>query len=247
MNQHINYIHKKLPETMNKYLLVLVFSLSSIWVTSAQTQFDEGALGAWYMYFWNADLKDSRFGFQGDAQFRNWNVMGDLEQLLLRGGLTYRPNNANVKFTLGYANITTGEYGDGNATVNENRIYQEALIPHKIGNRFFLTHRFRYEQRWVQNQDTRTRYRYNLFVNVALNQDNLAKGAVYLAFYNELFMNGQRSIGDGREVELFDRNRTYMALGYALSDKVRTQLGWMKQITDNWGKGQLQLSLHHSY
>ncbi len=232
---------------MNKYLLALAIFFSSFFSGALQAQPDEGALGAWYMYFWSADLKDSQFGFQGDIQYRNWNVMGDLEQLLLRGGITYRPNNTNIKFTLGYGNITTGEYGDGTATVAESRIYQEALLPHKIGNRFFITHRFRYEQRWVENQDTRTRYRYNLFVNVALNQDNLSKGAVYLALYNELFINGQRSIGDGREVELFDRNRTYMALGYALSNKVRTQLGWMKQTTDNWAKGQLQLSLHHTY
>lgn len=214
---------------------------------SSQAQPDEGALGAWYMYFWSADLNDSRFGFQGDIQHRNWDILGDLEQLLLRGGFTYRPVNTSAKFTLGYANITTGAYGESDATVNENRIYQEALLSQTLGNRFFLTHRFRYEQRWVENQDTRTRFRYNLFVNVALNQDNLSKGALYIAFYNELFINGQRSIGDGREVELFDRNRTYGALGYSLSDKVRMQLGYMKQTTDNWAKGQLQLSLHHSY
>lgn len=232
---------------MKKYSVIILLLISVGSTDSLFAQPDEGALGAWYMYFWSADLKDSRFGFQGDLQHRNWNIMGDLEQLLLRGGLTYRPNNTNAKFTLGYANITTGTYGDGTATVSENRIYQEALLSQKLGNRFFLTHRFRYEQRWVENQDTRTRFRYNLFVNIALNQDNLSKGALYIAFYNELFINGQRSIGDGREVELFDRNRTYMAMGYALSDKVRTQLGWMKQTTDNWAKGQLQLSLHHTY
>ncbi len=232
---------------MKNYLFLLLSLIILFKSESAYSQPDEGALGAWYMYFWNADLNESRFGFQGDIQYRNWDILGDLEQLLLRGGVTYRPNNTNAKFTFGYANITTGQYGDSDETVSESRIYQEALIPQKVGNRFFLTHRFRYEQRWVENQDTRTRFRYNIFVNVALNQDNLAKGAVYLAFYNELFINGQRSIGDGREVQLFDRNRTYGAFGYSISDKLRTQLGYMKQTTDNWAKGQLQLSLHHNY
>ena len=53
------------------------------------------------MYFFSADLGDKGFGVQGDIQYRNWNFGGDLEQLLLRGGLTYKPKNANVKFTLG--------------------------------------------------------------------------------------------------------------------------------------------------
>ncbi len=212
-----------------------------------QSEFDEDQLGAWYMYFYQKKLNDNGWGLQGDFQYRNWNVAGDLEQLLLRSGVTYRPENAGVMFTLGYANITTGTFGDSDATSGENRIYQEALIPQKLGSRFYLTHRFRYEQRWVENQDFRTRYRYNLFLNVPLNQTELAKNAIYLALYNELFINGQTSIGDGREVQYFDRNRTYLGLGYGISDKLRTQLGWMQQTTVNWQKGQLQVSLHHNF
>ncbi|TNF46873.1 MAG: DUF2490 domain-containing protein, partial [Bacteroidetes bacterium] len=44
---------------------------------------------------------------------------------------------------------------------------------------------------------------------------------------------------------IFDRNRTYLGLGYGITDKLRIQAGLMKQITDNWSKDQLQLSLHH--
>lgn len=212
----------------------------------AQTVDDE-QLGAWYMYFYNHRFGDGPWGIQGDAQFRNWNIMGDLEQLLLRSGLTYTPENSGVTFTLGYANITTGEFGASDATVNENRIYQEALFGQRLGQRFLLTHRMRYEQRWNEGQDLRTRYRYMLFVNVPLNATELKRKTVYIALYNELFINGQRDIGDGREVELFDRNRTYLGLGYGLRDNLRTQLGWMQQVNDNYGKGQLQFSLHHSW
>jgi hypothetical protein len=167
--------------------------------------------------------------------------------LLIRGGLTYSPKNADIKFTLGYGNITSGEFGEANETSGENRIYQEALLPHKLSNRFYLTHRFRYEQRWVENQDFRTRYRYNLFLNVPLNQPNLNKNAVYLALYNEIFINGEREIGDGRSVELFDRNRFYSALGYALKDNLKLQAGYMTQTTNTVNKGQIQLSLHHTF
>ena len=77
------------------------------------------------------------------------------------------------------------------------------------------------------------------------NKEKIEKQAMYLAFYNELFLNGQRDIGNGNEVEIFDRNRTYLGLGYGITDQLRIQAGWMKQITDNWSKNQLQLSLHH--
>ena len=232
---------------MQKHFILMAVAVLFSLPLQLWGQPEESKLGAWYMYFWNTTIKESNWGFQGDAQYRNWDLIGDLEQLLLRGGLTYQPENTSAKFTLGYANITTGEFGEGDATVVENRIYQEALLSQKIGERFFLTHRFRYEQRFVENQDFRTRYRYNLFVNVPLNQPDLQKGAVYIALYNELFINGERSIGDGRMVELFDRNRTYMALGYSLSNALRFQAGWMRQITDNWSKSQLQLSAHHSF
>lgn len=211
------------------------------------SQIDEDQLGAWYMYFWNTNFNESPWGLQGDIQYRNWDIMGDLEQLLLRGGLTYQPANTNVKFTFGYAHIRTGAFGPEKTTVAENRIYQEALIPQKVGSRFYLTHRFRFEQRWVENQDTRTRWRYNLFLNIPLNQTDLGPGAIYVALYNELFINGQRRIGNSRTVELFDRNRAYAALGYSLTNGLRVQLGVMKQTTDNWAKRQLQLSLHHTF
>lgn len=229
----------------NFTLLILSFTLLLPW--NAYSQLDEDQTGAWYMYFWNTSFGDSPFGMQGDIQYRNWNIMGDLEQLLLRGGFTYQPKNANIKFTLGYGNITSGAFGDSKATRGESRIYQEALLPQKVGERVYLTHRFRFEQRFVEDQDLRTRWRYAIFMNVPLNQTDLAKGAIYLALYNELFINGGRDIGNGATVEAFDRNRLYGALGYSLGNQLRTQLGYMRQKTDAVGKNQLQLSLHHSF
>ncbi len=224
---------------------LLIFGLSLC--LGASAQIDEDQPGAWYMYFWNARFKAEKpWGIQGDVQHRNWNMLGDLEQLLIRSGVTYSPTGAGVKFTLGYANIHTGSFGSGKQTVREDRIYQEALFPQKLGNRFYLSHRLRYEQRFVASQDFRTRYRYALFLNVPLNTKEMKKGAVYLALYNELFINGQERISTTRTVSVFDRNRLYSGLGYKLGPKLRVQLGYMLQTTDNWGKGQLQYSLFHN-
>lgn len=229
-----------------KNLLAILICVPLIYSVQAQ-EINEAQTGAWYMYFFNKKFKDRRFGIQGDYQFRFWNGGTDLEQMLLRTGATYRPKNANILFTLGYASISTGQFGEGDATVHENRIYQEALLPQKVGGRVYLTHRFRYEQRWVDEQDLRTRYRYNLFVNVPINKDALGKGVLYAALYNEIFINGETQIGDGRSVQLFDRNRTYLGLGFGLRENLRLQAGWMKQTKVNWAKGQAQLSLHHNF
>lgn len=235
------------PLTKHMKNLLITFLILLFLVDAKAQEINEDQLGAWYMYFFNKSFGESQFGIQGDYQFRFWNLGSDLEQILLRTGATYRPRNADILFTLGYANITTGAFGESKETVNESRIYQEALFSQKIGERFLLTHRLRYEQRWVGDQDFRTRYRYNLFVNVPLNSTSLGKNVVYIALYNEIFINGQRNIGDGRTVGFFDRNRTYMGLGYGLRKNLRTQLGWMKQTTANWSKGQAQVSLHHSF
>ena len=208
----------------------------------ASAQVDEDQLGAWYMYFWNTRFEDSKFGLQGDIQHRNWDLGGDLEQLLIRGGATYSPEDSNLLYTLGFASITSGQFGVSYNTSHESRVYQELLIPQVLDAKYFLRHRLRFEQRWVENQDFRTRFRYNLFLDIPLNQDNLSKGAIYLSFYNELFINGERDIGNGRHVDHFDRNRFFTALGYSVTENLRIQFGVMHQNTKSTDKTQLQFS-----
>lgn len=229
---------------MSKIRTFLLVSFVSMNIFSAKSQvIDESKMGAWYMYFFNTSHEKSKIGFQGDVQYRNWNIAGDLEQLLLRGGVTFKPEKANIKFTLGYGNITTGAFGEDNSTINESRIYQEALFPTKIGERFYLNHRLRYEQRFIEEQSLRTRYRYNLFVNVALNQKEMKEKTIYLALYDEIFINGTGMPGQS----IFDRNRAYIALGYVLKKGMKFQLGIMNQTTNTVNKNQLQLSFHHAF
>ncbi len=229
-------------------IIVMTIGLMNAQVGWAQNSPGDGKAGLWTMYAFQKKFKNSAFGLQGDYQLRLWNIGRDVEQLLLRTGVTYRPREAGILFTVGYAHVTSGQYGEPTGYSTENRIYQEALFPQKIGNRFLLTHRIRYEQRWLENQNFRTRYRYNLFLNIPLNGTELKKGIVYAALYDEVFLNGQRKIRDnGDAVEIFDRNRLYLGVGYGLRDNLRFQAGWLEQTTDTWSKGQVQLSLIHSF
>ena len=222
--------------------LLFIFSPGSL-----IAQVDQGQAGAWYMLMWSHENPESGFGAQGDVQHRNWDFGGDLEQLLIRGGLTWRPEGSAVKYTVGAAHITSGVFGANDGKSREKRIYQEALVPQRLGAKWFLTHRFRFEQRWVDGQDFRTRARYFLAANYPFNQDTLDQGAIYLSLYNELFINLERDIGDGREVDYFDRNRAYAALGYSVQDNLRLQFGYMWQENSVYGKGQVQFNLIHSF
>ena len=231
---------------MIKRTISFLFLLSFL-STAAFSQIYQPKLGAWYMYFWNTTITKSGFGMQGDVQYRNWNLAGDLEQLLLRAGPTYTIPKTRVKMTLGYAYILSESFADTRSYTQEHRIYQEALIPQRLGEKFLLTHRFRLEQRDVDGQDRRNRARYFLAVNYPFNRNDLGEGAVYLSFYNELFINLEQSIGNGRYVDHFDRNRAYLALGYSVSDNVRLQFGYMHQDTDEVSKGQVQFNLFHRF
>ena len=194
------------------------------------------------IYFGNFSINE-RFAIHHEIQYRNWNIAGDLEQLLIRGGLQYKFADGKSRFTLGYGFIRSEPYidEDEKMTINENRIYQEFLTRHKVG-RVGFAHRYRFEQRWIENRDDmRLRYRYFLNVTVPINKTNIEQGAVYASAYNEIFIHG-----DGT---LFDRNRVYGALGYAIKDNLRVQAGYMTQVyqgEDN-NRGQTNFSLHFNF
>ena len=227
--------------------LVLAGAMLSPGAALAQTPVDRDQLGAWYMLYWSTRFDDSSVGLQGDVQHRNWDTGTDLEQLLIRAGLTYAMPESPVLLTGGMAHITSGAFGDSNETSGERRVYQEALVRQTLGGIVFLRHRYRYEQRWVDGHDFRTRFRYALFSNVALNGRGTGNGSIYLALYNEVFINGEVDIGSGRTVERFDRNRFYTALGFGVGDRSQLQGGYMIQTLPGGSKGQIQISLHTSF
>lgn len=206
----------------------------------AQT-IDEDQLGAWYILQWRADFQVNGWGLQGDVQHRNFDFAGDREQLLFRTGLARQFGKFRV--AAGYAFVDTGTFGPSSRTRQENRLYQELRFATPVGKRLQFSHRFRFEQRWLESQDFRTRIRYGLFLNVPLTRNGEPTGS-YLAFYDEIFLNGKRNIGGGRRVDYFDRNRIYAGIGRSISDRTRLQFVYMHQTTDNVDKAQLQLALN---
>lgn len=218
------------------FLFVLLF-LSQIGFSQQDSD-----SGAWYMYFGNFRFTESPWAIHAEAQYRNHNLIGDLEQLLLRTGLQYNLKSGAASFLAGYGSITSESEGKPDISFHENRLYQEIILRQKIG-KVGLMHRFRYEQRWIENVEFKTRFRYAIFLNVPINSIELGeKGSWYVQGYDELFVNGKKL---NEKTEYFDRNRLYLGVGYRVVKNLAFQIGIMEQTTDNSSKTYLQVSAFH--
>ncbi|SMG47792.1 DUF2490 domain-containing protein [Sphingobacterium psychroaquaticum] len=216
-----------------RQILLLVFFLLMFSALYGQS------LQGWLIYFGNTQLGSSRFSIHHEVQLRDYEVIGDHQQSLFRTGLQYKLSSA-ANVTMGYAGVYTELEGAPNKPYWENRIYQEAIIRQHIAN-VRLRHRFRFEERFVQGQDFRTRARYCLFLDIPIHDKTMMKGAFYGALYEEIFIQPFH-----KNLSTFDRNRLYGGVGYKVSDNLGVQLGYMMQhVGKNKGTNHVLLSFHH--
>ncbi len=196
-------------------------------------------LGNWYIAFGNKKI-NSKLNWHHEVQYRNYNFIGDLEQLLLRTGVGYNLTENNNNILLGYGYILSENYTpneDEKNVVNEHRIYQQFITKQKF-SRISLQHRYRFEQRFVED-DFKMRFRYFLAANIALNNKELTDNTFYLSGYNEIFINTEGNV--------FDRNRVYGGLGYRFNKMIRTEIGYMNQVFAGPNRDQLNLVVFISY
>ncbi|MDY3344510.1 DUF2490 domain-containing protein [Riemerella anatipestifer] len=208
---------------------IFIFILLLPMVAFSQTN----NLGNWFIYFGNKKI-DNRWNWHYEVQYRNFNFIGDTEQVLIRTGLGYNLTENNNNILLGAAFIYSEPYlanSDTKTSFNEHRIYQQFITRQTFGA-VSLQHRYRFEQRFFE-KDFRLRLRYFIGLNVALNKKQMMDKAVYLSAYNEIFINTENNI--------FDRNRLYGGLGYRFSKNVRTEVGVMNQSTSTVSRNQLNL------
>ncbi|MEJ6792488.1 MAG: DUF2490 domain-containing protein [Lacinutrix sp.] len=210
-------------------LVVLILALTLPIFSFAQ----DSNLGNWLIYIGNKKLNNG-WNIHNEVQYRNYDAIGDLEQLLLRTGLGYNLTENNNNVLLGYGYILSENYvgeTDEKVSVNEHRIFQQFTTKQKIG-KVGLSHRYRFEQRFVQD-DFKMRFRYFLGLNVPLQSKEDELSPLYLSTYNEIFLNTESSV--------FDRNRVYGGLGYKFSNALRLELGYMNQFFENSGRNQINL------
>lgn len=190
----------------------------------------ESNFGNWLIYIGNKKL-NSKWNIHNEIQYRNYNAVGDLEQLLLRTGIGYNiTDNSNI--LLGYGYILSENYiGNTNEkiAINEHRIFQQITSKQSIGL-IKLSHRYRFEQRFVEN-DFKMRFRYFLALNIPFS--NNENNRYYISAYNEIFLNTQTSI--------FDRNRVYAGLGFKINNSIKIEAGYMNQFFETSSRDQFNI------
>lgn len=219
---------------MKKAYLLFAFVL----IAFAKPAFAQPAdLGNWFIYFGTGKI-NAKWSLWTEAQYRNYNIAGDLEQMLLRTAIMYQLAEG-VIVAPGYAYILSQPYdaAGGRFTTQEHRIFQQLILRQHFG-RFYLGHRYRLEERILED-NFRIRFRYFFSANYCLNKPSMEKGTLYLSAYDEIFLH--------RDAPFYDRNRLYGGLGYVISPHLRFEVGVMSQMLEKVTRNQLQVILHHNF
>lgn len=210
--------------TIKKAVLVAILLLPCI-ALSQNSDF-----GNWLIYIGNKKL-NSKWNIHHEVQYRNYNAVGNLEQLLLRTGLGHTFNDGKNNVLLGYGYILSENYisnSDNKRTVNEHRIFQQFTSSQNLGG-IKLSHRYRFEQRFVES-NFKMRFRYFLALNIPLGDK---ENKYYLSAYNEIFLNTKTSI--------FDRNRLFGGIGYTINKNIKMEAGYMNQFFERSSRDQLNI------
>lgn len=219
---------------MRKVFTKLVFTVLSLGSVTAFAQKND--LGAWYMYFGNNKIS-KKLNWHNEIQYRNFDAVGDLEQLLIHTGIGYDLTENNNNVLLGYGFILSQPYVNGEKKENiEHRIFQQFITKQKFG-RFNLQHRYRLEERFLQD-DFRMRFRYMIGLNIPITHKEMLPKSLYASVYNEIFLHFDSPV--------FDRNRVYGALGYVINKNMRIEAGYMNQIQENRNRGQIQIGFYNN-
>lgn len=119
----------------------------------------------------------------------------------------------------------------------EQRIYQEAIVSHKV-DKLNFDHRFRFEERFLQGFDTFSlRGRYRLKGTYPLDKNEKWS----LVLFDELFINFSSS-SNGPQAG-FDQNRIYAGINRKFNENINADLGY--QLQHHHNPGPLRDRLNH--
>jgi len=217
-----------------KIVKLIVFTICFCNLSFSQ----KSEVGNWFIYFGNQKI-NPKWNWHNEVQYRNYNFIGDTNQLLLRTGIGYNLTEDNNNFLLGYGFINTQKYIPNSGEKidsNEHRIYQQFITKQKLG-KVLIHHRYRIEERFLKN-DFQLRFRYFLGLNIPINKKVMEKNTIYLSVYNELFINA--------ESPLFDRNRLYGALGFVFNKNLKIETGFMTQTHEKSNRNQFQIAFFNN-
>jgi len=193
---------------------------------------------AWALYTGTHKIS-SKVNLMTEYQWRRAEGFKHWQQSLLRLGLEYEIN-PKVSVMGGYAWIKTFPYGSQPVLheFNENRLFEQLNLKDKIG-RFEIQHRYRLEQRWLEQYAKnatndivqvdpvyRNRIRYRAMAMVPLSRKEMGDNTLFLNVNNELFV----GFGKGIAKNPIDQNRFIAALGWRFNAQTNMQVGYLNQF-----------------
>ncbi len=215
--------------------LPIIIALAAFLISNNLSAQTASQFNSWWMYFGNHRLTE-KLGLHTEYQFRRSDFASHWQQSLMRVGLDYYlPNKSMV--TGGYGWIVSFPYGEQPIAVKftEHRIWEQFIMQNNLG-RFYFHHRYRLEQRFLQNATLdsegqkvtdgfrfRQRARYRFQVSVPLTKKTMEDNTLFFAAYDEVFL----GFGKGIQKNVLDQNRLYFALGWRFNKDVSVQLGYL--------------------
>jgi hypothetical protein len=157
----------------------------------------------------------------------------------VRTGINYHfaPNGF---ITAGYCYVQTSPYGvfPAKSAFPENRFWEQLQVKSQAGRIEKIT-RLRLEQRFTKlpalqstgeyapGDDVYTnRARILLRLSVPFKGKTIEDKSLYFSCYDEVFIN----FGENVQMNIFDQNRVYTALGYKFPKWGKLEIGYMNQL-----------------
>jgi hypothetical protein len=218
-------------------LIPYLFFLTALPLQSIAQKEIANQENTWFVYVGNHRISQ-RFGLHTEYQFRRADLFQDWQQSLLRLGIDYYVKSGE-QFTAGYAWIKSYPYGEQPIAHlnNEHRIWQQFITKSKFC-RIELQHRYRFEQRFIENWNTsvdgghsltgylyRQRARYRFQIAIPLNKREMSDNTLFCVINDEVFLGFGKDIGKN----VLDQNRFFTALGWRFNAACNIQLGYLNQ------------------
>jgi Protein of unknown function (DUF2490) len=195
-------------------------------------------LGSWNILNARFQLND-HWQVTAEAQLRSLGFYRNFHYYEFKGGVGYRVTDQLAVFVGGGSYQTFAEGGNFvTPKVNDEfRLWSQATLSNFWG-RLRIEHRYRWENRWTL-RGYRNRFRYRLQALLPLNQKKVQPQTVYALGWTELFLTDRATY--------FERNRSFLGMGYEASHRLTLQLGWVRQfdyfVNDEIGRNFLQVSV----
>jgi cob(I)alamin adenosyltransferase len=218
---------------MKKWLLfIFLFYFSSIY--SQEFNQDQRVWFAYTGFF----KVSTNWSYQVETQFRMDNELQQSQQNLFRVGALYNVSSSK-HLAAGYALVNT--YSNSiEDYFKENRLWEQFQYNKKWYNdKNTMLHRFRLEQRWVEQitlvdndvKNSTTNYQNRLrYLNrnlIHLHNFNFTQEELYLVIQDEVFF----TVGNNNiNTNFIDQNRFFIGLGLNFKNTTRFEMGYLNHF-----------------